>query len=179
LTIQAHRIHCIKAFKSSNEAEKPKYLSERINNQHQAFIERFNTAMMPLVSGDAEVQGHHKRMATHARDLKLITSTYRGTFEAIRPNFRTPFDPTLYSLENPASDVDKGDLAGQPVLVTTLPGIKFKLPGGEWRVCAEALVHPWPKCEAATRTPSQIVILRHNSQVSRKRKVGSTSYPGP
>ena len=134
---------------------------------------------MPLVSGDAEVQGHHKRMATHARDLKLITSTYRGTFEAIRPNFRTPFDPTLYSLENPASDVDKGDLAGQPVLVTTLPGIKFKLPGGEWRVCAEALVHPWPKCEAATRTPSQIVILRHNSQVSRKRKVGSTSYPGP
>jgi hypothetical protein len=176
MTIQAFRIHCAKAFKSPNEAEKPKYLTDRINNQHQSFVELLNNAMMPLVSGDTEVQGHHKRIAMHARDLKLITSTYRGTFEAIGPNFRTPFDPTLYSLENPTSDVDKGDLAGQPILVTTLPGIKFRLPGGEWRVCAEAFVHPWPKCEPATRNAFQIV-LHHNSQVSRKRKVGPTSYP--
>jgi hypothetical protein len=178
MTIQAHRIHCIEAFKSPSEAEKPKYLSERIHNQHQSFIERLNTAMMPLVSGDTEVQGHHKRIATHARDLKLITSTYRGTFEAIRPNIRTPLDPTLHSLENPASDVDKEELAGQHVMVTTLPGIKFMLPGGEWRVCAEALVHLWPKCEPVTRIPPQLVILHHNSQVPRKRKVGSKSYPG-
>jgi hypothetical protein len=176
MTIQVLRINCIKAYKSPNEAEKPKYLSERINKQHQAFIELLNIAMMPLVSGDAEVQSHHKRIATRARDLKLVTSTYRGAFEEIRPNFKVPFNPTFHSPENPASDEDKQDLTGRPILVTALPGVRFRFPGSEWRVCTEALVHPWPKSESATNKPSRIVCLPV-SQVSRKRKAGSTNCP--
>lgn len=95
--------------------------------------------MLPLVGADSVFDGLHKCIATIAAELNSNVSTdTKGEFEPITPIMGDPFDPHFHKWTN--REQDARDCAGQTILAITMIGIKFRLPGREWRVCCRAEV---------------------------------------
>jgi hypothetical protein len=121
------------------EDDQPKQFSEQLKSRHQSFVQLLNNAMMAIVGCDSVFDGFHRAIADLAIELNAHISTdTRGTFREIRPVAGDLFDPHFHRLEN--GEQDPGNCAGHPILVTTMVGIKYRLPVREWRVCSPAEV---------------------------------------
>jgi hypothetical protein len=95
--------------------------------------------MLPLVGAGSVFDRFHKGIAKLAADLNgNISTDTKGEFGEIRPMMGDVFDPRFHRLAD--HEQDARNCAGQPILVTTMIGIKFRLPGREWRVCSPAEV---------------------------------------
>ncbi len=117
----------------------PPDFRDRVYRRRQAFMELLNVTMLPLVGGDSDVQARHKKIAKIASELNLKVFAYRGTFVQIYPHIKEPFDLEYHREENPELE----DLAGQPILVTTMMGIKYEHPEKGWRTYSPAKVKVW------------------------------------
>lgn len=117
----------------------PREFRERLYGRRQAFMEGLNVTMLPLVGGDNEVQARHKKIAKIASELNLKVFAYRGTFVQINPCIKEPFDLEYHTEENPELE----DLAGQPILLTTMMGIKYEHPEKGWRTYCPARTNVW------------------------------------
>jgi hypothetical protein len=117
--IHDHRVRVMKAYeKSPDDPEIPPEFLDRVTKRRQAFVEKLNATMLPLVGGNSDVQVRHQKIAKVAAELNLRTSAYRGIFEVVKPHMNEPFNPERHADENPGSDYP--DLAGKPILVTTM-----------------------------------------------------------
>ena len=167
--IHDHRIRVMKAYeKSPDDPEIPPEFLDRVTKRRQAFVEKLNATMLPLVGGNSDVQVRHQKIAKVAAELNLRTSAYRGMFEVVKPHMMEPFNPERHADENPGSDYP--DLVGKPILVTTMMGVRFKRPEKGWRTCAHAKVKVWP--ENNTERDSKQTNRRI---VPKKRQVGEVA----
>jgi hypothetical protein len=139
--IHDYRIRLMKAHETNAEDPQiPSEFRDRLSGRRQAFMELLNVTMLPLVGGDSDVQARHKKIAKIASELNLKVFAYRGTFVQIYPRFKEPFDLEYHTEENPELE----NLAGQPILVTTMMGIKYEHPEKGWRTYSPAKVKAWP-----------------------------------
>lgn len=94
---------------------------------------------MPIVGCDSVFDRFHRGIAELAIKLNAHISTdTRGAFQEIRPVLGDLFDPQFHGLD--VQEQDPSSFAGQPILVTTMIGIKYRVPGRDWRVCSRAEV---------------------------------------
>lgn len=129
---------------------------EHMASQQQKFVEKLNTAMLSLVGGNNETQKQHQKIAKVATELKLIIAAYKGTFEPIKPQMNEVFK----GLQNVSDTVDP---EGRLVLVTTMIGIQYSLPGKPWRTCLQARVELWPKRQESTDSSRSIALSQTSS----------------
>lgn len=105
-------------------------------------MEEMNRIMLPLVGADSAFNEFHSCFADLAVDLNAnIGTEVRGEFQEINPAMGELFDPVAH--KSASREGDDQDYSDQPILVTAMIGIKFRLPGKEWRVCVRAEVELW------------------------------------
>ena len=140
--LQPHIIESIAQdirIRTAREDTPPKEFAERLYSRHVSFVKQLNCLMLPLVGTDSVFAGFHKGIANLAADLNgKISSDTKGEFAEIRPMMGDLFDPHFHKLAD--REQDARDCAGQTILATTMVGIKYRLPGREWRVCSLAEV---------------------------------------
>ena len=158
----------------------PPEFRERLYKKRQAFMERLNVTMLPLVGGDSDVQARHKKIAKIASELNLKVFAYRGTFVDIYPQIKEPFDLEYHTEENPELE----DLEGQLILMTTMMGIKYEHPEKGWRTYSPAKVKVWPANNTLRHRTARVPLpdmARGNPPnqttriVPKKRRVGDAS----
>jgi hypothetical protein len=153
--IQSTRIQAMEALRNPKVTPQPKELLKRVTKRQEAFVEQLNITMKPILGGDSDLEKRHRVIAGLATDLNLKISAYSGEFKEIAPklNENEKFDPNFHTPDNP--ELEDQDLSGQPILVTTMMGIKFRLPGRPWRTCSKARVQLVP---CSTNIPSSMVM---------------------
>ncbi len=142
--------------KSPDDPEVPPEFLDRVTRRRQTFVEQLNATMLPLVGGNSNIQVRHQQMAKVALELHLKTSAYRGKFEEIKPQMLDWFNPERHAEENPGPDYP--DLVGRSILVTTMPGVRFKHPEKDWRTCVRAKVKVSPVNSTEWDPPNRVSI---------------------
>ena len=125
--------------RTAREDPPPKEFGKRSFDRHLSFVKQLNCLMLPLVGADSVFDGLHKGITSIAVDLnRNISTDAKGEFSEIKPIMGDIFDPDFHKWAN--REQDARDCAGQTILATTMMGVKFRLPGREWRVCSRAEV---------------------------------------
>jgi hypothetical protein len=150
--VHDHRVRIARLYeRNPHDSTIPADFKVHVAAQQQMFIENLNASMLLLVGGNKETQKQHQKIAKVATELKLIIAAYKGIFEPIQPQMNEVFK----GLEN-VSDME--DPEERPVLVTTMIGIRYSLPGKPWRTCLQARVDLWPERQPSTDSSRSITL---------------------
>jgi hypothetical protein len=144
--------------------------------QRDMYIRRLNAAMMPLIGGmggNEAINRIHMRIADIAGDLNAKFAAYTGTFEGIMPGIGDRFDARIHVSDDPLDEYK--DLSGRLIMLTTMVGIKFHIPGKEWRYTSKAKVWLWPASDQLST--SSDTSLPSGSGTSCDRRDGSRKRP--
>ena len=128
--------------------EKTSSYQARREEQRDKFIRKLNAAMMPLVSGIGGNEGLHQIheiIADLAGDLKAKFSAYTGEFEDVMPGIGDQFDAEKHESDDPMDE--DGELANRYVMLTTMVGVKFRIPGQPMQILSKAKVRLWPQLD--------------------------------
>ena len=131
--------------------ERPEDFSERARIRYETQVRELHEAMKWLVGCRKEFHGFHQQIVKIAEDLNSKIWTYLGEFEQIYPKTEYVFDPKLH-VSDP-QEHEPQDYTGKDIMMPTMIGIKFRLPGKEWRICSRAKVRMWPKPTQNHTTP--------------------------
>jgi hypothetical protein len=148
---------------------------KRRRDQRETHIRRLNAAVMPLIGGIGGNEGIHRihmRIADIAGDLNAKFAAFTGTYEAIMPGIGDRFDPKYHVSDDPLDEFS--DLSDRLILLTTMVGVQFRIPGKEWRICSRAKVRLWPNSDQAPAAPD--ISLPSPSESSHRRG-GSRKRP--
>lgn len=122
------------------------------------FVAQLNEAMFSLVGNDTEINKYHINIAKVASDLSNLLSAHRAECQPIYPKIGDLFDLKYHQLESPELEMVPGqyprELEGKPVLLTMTPGVKCKVPGGDWAVVSRAHVRLWRPIDATAIAPN-------------------------
>jgi hypothetical protein len=143
MMIQDNRIRTMK--------EKPEDFSERVRVRYETHLRELDEAMKWLVGCRKEFHGFHQEITEIAGDLNAKIWAYLGEFEPIYPQTEVEFDPNLHLPDT--QEYEPQDYTGRDIMMPTMIGIKYRLPGKEWRICSRAKVRMWPDPVPSAATP--------------------------
>jgi hypothetical protein len=126
----------------------------RRRDQGERHIRQLNPVMMPLIGGIGGNEGLHRihiRIADIAGDLNAKFWAYTGTYKEIMPGIGDRFDPKYHVSDDPLDEFK--DLSDRLIMLITMVGVQFHIPGKEWRISSRAKVRLWPSSEQAPASP--------------------------
>lgn len=146
----------------------------RRKDQHDQHIRQLNAAMMPLIGGiggNEVLHRIHVTIADIAGDLNAKFIAYTGTPEPIMPGTGDIFDPEIHISDDPLDEYR--DLSHRHVMLTTMGGVRFHVPGQPVRTWSKAKVRLRPKSDGISGTSnaslSSVSGSSHGQAMPRKR----------
>lgn len=130
---------------------------EILKLRQKEYTTKINNAMSTLVSGTHQFAELHEELVNLGTFLNTMISSYTGTFEAIHPRLGENFDSRFHALENSYMDSDGAEAGIRGVAMTVAPGLRYQLPGRDWRVCVRAkVILVEPSCSGQTAFPEPV-----------------------